>query len=1066
MRVNTTKAKLAEGKVVIGGIVSGFSPEIVELLALLRFDFVFLDCEHGSMNEDQVEHMVRAAESFGITPIARIPNHEDSTILRYLDRGVQGLIIPHINTAEAAREVVAASRYHPHGHRGSASGRAHDYGVNLPRPESMAFINDNVLVIPMCEEVEAVQNLDSILAVPGIDVVHVASGDLGQSMGHPLAAEVRAVDIDPLAVAACRRNAALNGLRVDVSGEDLVGLPVEGVDVLLAQAQLARTGPSWRDAIPFFDQVLALEPGNVPALLGRVELANEAGLKRTALATLAKAVEASPSSIALLRVYAAALRQLDRSSEAAEAEERYASLRFDDATYLADRIDLALARRDAPAAERWIDRLLASEPDSAFALGSVARAYRALGQPGRALAAWEHALALAPEDVDVLRQLADLHAAAGRPEAQLALLRKILELRPQAKEVREYVDHVEPPRARKDETWAWEPDRFLARRDAAAAGHTRRTLRDLHVTTVFANGLASRFHQIVFQPLTDEAAAAAREYAFGYQADSETVQLRAAKVYRKDGKVDEAIESGESPADDPALATYTSARTFYVHFPRLGAGDVVELRYRIDDVTPRNDFADAFGEIAYLQSTEPVLSSEYVLRAPKGRRFTLFVSPLEGVTREERDEDDLHVIDVRAQDVPPIAVEPSMAPLTEVLAHVHAETWGSWDDVARFYAGLSKDAFVADDEVRARVAKLTAGLDDPAAKVRAVYGWVVQRTRYVALEFGIYGFKPRRAAQTLARGWGDCKDKATLIVTMLREAGIDAQIVLVRTGMRGGFETAPPGLAPFDHAIAYVPSLDLFLDGTAEYTGSTELPSMDRGALALVVDAAGTGKLVHLPDPPADATRRTRRVEATLAPDGSAQVELHLQTTGAHASEWRQRYHSPATRRERVAEDLAGDIPGFALAPGASAVDMNDLEDIEQAPRLRALGRVTAFARREGADLSIPVGPGERLVPAYAALSQRARDVRLRQRSTVEDELVLKLPAGVDVKSAPAPARLETPFGTATLEVERAGGKVTVKTKLVLSVSRIAAADYPAWRAFCEDVDRTFAQRLVVGGAK
>jgi 4-hydroxy-2-oxoheptanedioate aldolase len=196
MRVNTTKAKLAEGRVVIGGIVSGFSPEIVELLGLLEFDFVFLDCEHGSMTVDQVEHMVRAAEVTGITPIARIPNHDDSTILRFLDRGVQGLIIPHINTAEQAAAVAAASRYHPQGHRGSASGRAHDYGVRVPRPESMAFINDNVLVIPMCEEVEAVKNLDSILAVPGIDVVHVASGDLGQSMGHPPAAEVRAAMAD------------------------------------------------------------------------------------------------------------------------------------------------------------------------------------------------------------------------------------------------------------------------------------------------------------------------------------------------------------------------------------------------------------------------------------------------------------------------------------------------------------------------------------------------------------------------------------------------------------------------------------------------------------------------------------------------------------------------------------------------------------------------------------------------------------------------------------------------------------------------------------------------------
>src|SRR5262245_54841603 len=118
MRANTTKAKLAEGKVVFGAIISRHAPDMVELLGAIGCDFVMSDCEHGSMRLDEVEHMVRAAESFGITPITRIPNHEDSTILRYLDRGVQGIIVPHVNTREAAESVATAARYHPEGHRG------------------------------------------------------------------------------------------------------------------------------------------------------------------------------------------------------------------------------------------------------------------------------------------------------------------------------------------------------------------------------------------------------------------------------------------------------------------------------------------------------------------------------------------------------------------------------------------------------------------------------------------------------------------------------------------------------------------------------------------------------------------------------------------------------------------------------------------------------------------------------------------------------------------------------------------------------------------------------------
>ena len=110
MRTNTTKAKLAEGKVVFGAIISRHAPDLVELFGAIGYDFVMIDCEHGPMSLDEVEHMVRAAEVFGITPITRIPNHEDSTILRFLDRGVQGIIVPHVNTARVAEGVARAAR--------------------------------------------------------------------------------------------------------------------------------------------------------------------------------------------------------------------------------------------------------------------------------------------------------------------------------------------------------------------------------------------------------------------------------------------------------------------------------------------------------------------------------------------------------------------------------------------------------------------------------------------------------------------------------------------------------------------------------------------------------------------------------------------------------------------------------------------------------------------------------------------------------------------------------------------------------------------------------------------
>ena len=830
----------------------------------------------------------------------------------------------------------------------------------------------------------------------------------------------------------------------------------ERVDVLLAQAAHARGGPNWRDAIPFYDRVLALDPDNVTATLARHDLYSEAGLHETALVFLRSALDRRPRSVGLIRAMVDALRGENRTTEADEMEERYSALRFDDPG-VTRRIDLAIARRDPATAARWIDRLLAMNPDESGALRYAAREYLELGDRPHAVAMYKRALDLAPEDTDTMKELADAYGVIGRGDEQVRLLRRVLELKPQEKDVREYVAHTEPSKPRPDEKYARKPEAFLARRNEPAGGQNRRTLVDLTVSTVFPNGLASRFRQIVFQPLTDSAATEAREYGFGFEADSEAVQLRGAHVYRADGRVDEAIESGEGAADDPEIATYTSARAFYVRFPRLHPGDVVELLYRVEDVAPRNAFADYFGEVSTMQTSEPIGHAEYVLITPKSRTFYFNKPNVPGLTETQEDAGDSHVFHFVAENVPPITPEPLQPPYGEILGHVHVSTYKSWDAMGAWYWGLVKDQFVADDEVRRRVAEVTRGLKTEDEKVRAIYDYVVTKTRYVALEFGIHGFKPYRCAQIFARGFGDCKDKATLIVTMLKELGIPATIVIVRTENRGDFDTDPASLAPFDHAIAYVPSLNLYLDGTAEFTGSRELPAMDRNALALQVNE-GHAKLVHLPDPPATESVTTKKVEASIGADGAATIDWRTDVAGVSAGSWRARYHAESTRKQRVQEDLGAEFAGLVL----DKIDASDLEDLEKSVTLHAHGKSAQFARKEGGSLSVPVGPGEHMVREFAPLSSRKLDVRLYAQSTTENDWTVKLAPGARVLSAPKAIDLPSPFGTFSLTVESTASGVHVKSSLAVTKLRIPVTDYGALRTWCEQVDRALSQRLVV----
>jgi transglutaminase-like putative cysteine protease/tetratricopeptide (TPR) repeat protein len=832
------------------------------------------------------------------------------------------------------------------------------------------------------------------------------------------------------------------------------------IDVLVAEAELGERGLSPQSALPLYEQVLALDPDDIRALSGKARLFDAAGLKQSALGLVEAAVKRNPRGVALLNMYTSGLGELGRAAEARAAESLYSALRFDDHGPLVDNIDLAVAQRQAPQASHWVERLQAISPDSAWAAGIAARTQRAFGQPDRALSSYEYALGLAPEDVDVLRELGDLHGELGQRDEQMARLRQLLGLEPQDTEARQYLSALEPQVARADEAYAWAPERFLADRFAPAAGFHRRTLLDLTVTQVYDNGLAGQFRQVVFQPLTDAGAAVGRQYSFTFQADRQRAQLRGARVYRASGEVDESIESGEGPADSPELSMYTSAHTVYVQFPRLEAGDVVELRYRIDDIGDRGEFAGYFGELEYLQSEGPIGHAQYVVITPKDRKLYVDAQRIPGLDSSVEVKGNERVHSFRADALVGVSPEPAMPPWSEVLGFVHVSTYPSYKELGAWYWGLSRDQLELDDATRELTRRIAAGKPGTREKVEAVYDWVVKNTRYVALEFGIYGYKPRRSVQTVSRGWGDCKDKAAVLVAMLNELGIEATMVLVRSGHRGRIRSDVASLAPFDHAIAYVPELDLYLDGTAEFTGSRELPAMDQGALALQVNA-GNAKLVTLPDNDPKLHLERRSVVMQLAQNGNAELEIAYDKSGPSAAGWRQRYAGEATRGARVLEDLSSEFPGLALVP--NALTLNDVSNYEAPVSLRLRGKAPHLWREEGGALSLRVTPRERLSPLYASLARRRLDVDIGAVPSLDQRYEIVLPAGHEVQSAPPSSKLEGPFGSFSVEVSQSPGKVVVQSRLALAVSRVSPQQYAEFRKFCLAADAAFEPRLVLG---
>jgi len=162
------------------------SPQMVEMVGRLGFDWVLIDCEHGTISLETVELMVMAAEASGLTPIARPWRNSEDAILRLMDRGVMGVQVPHVNTAADAQRAVEAVKYHPLGARGLAAGtRPAGYGLDVSPAAYAEWANRETLVCVQLEEAEALRNIYEILKVEGVDVFFVGPSDLSQSMGYP-----------------------------------------------------------------------------------------------------------------------------------------------------------------------------------------------------------------------------------------------------------------------------------------------------------------------------------------------------------------------------------------------------------------------------------------------------------------------------------------------------------------------------------------------------------------------------------------------------------------------------------------------------------------------------------------------------------------------------------------------------------------------------------------------------------------------------------------------------------------------------------------------------------------
>jgi tetratricopeptide (TPR) repeat protein len=831
-----------------------------------------------------------------------------------------------------------------------------------------------------------------------------------------------------------------------------------------------------RAAITRWRQAVSLDAGCIPAQLALARQEEQAGLSAAARRRL----ESLPAAARALPIVQSALADVQlslgrRTDAEALYRAAYQAQRTDPST-LRDLAAAARARGGMQEAARHYAEAARWRPDLTSLVFDQAAVLEGQGEFRAARDLYREAIERLPDDPGLPEELGRLEARAGHLQEATVVMRRSLDLRPQNPNLRRYLEAlVAQSKTRESRTI----DQLASANAADSEALAREVLLgapsskdvasaevvlDRTVVRVHRNGLSERFVQRLVHFRTDRAASDGQEVWIRYEPGRQEVEIRKARVWRrgKNGglEVSEATGRDERELSEPWYGLYYDSRAEIVLFENLRAGDLVEIQYSLADVAYSNDFADYFGDFQMIANTYPTRRWDYTLIAPTGRAFYFNPPRFPGLVSQIQAHGDESVYRFTAKHVARVESEPAMPGFAEVAPYLHVSTYRTWAEVGGWYWNLIADQMQDDGTLKKAAMAATQGLTSLLDKVKAIHRLVLEKTRYVGLEFGIHGYKPYRAVQVFERGFGDCKDKATLLITLLRTIGIDADVVLLRTRRGGRIDDEPASLAVFDHAIAYVSALDLYLDGTAEFSGLAELPAEDQDAMALRVSARGA-TLVRTPLLPAANNEARRTWKVDLRSDGSARIAEDLTITGQAAHEWREHYQTGGERRERYAKVWNGRYAGSVL----DRVDMR-LSDRNRPVAVHALVHVPQLGDRRAANqIDLPLSSREAdFTSTYARLGRRRWPLVLGYPWRHEEEVTYRLPDGARIVRAPASRKIESRFGefTLTLDDRPGAGRVAVKTALVVDKSRIEPSEYPAFRAFLRDTDALLAERLIV----
>ena len=554
----------------------------------------------------------------------------------------------------------------------------------------------------------------------------------------------------------------------------------------------------------------------------------------------------------------------------------------------------------------------------------------------------------------------------------------------------------------------------------------------------------------------------------GYNSANERVEIQYVRVLKQDGGVvkagDDAVQDLSAPVEREA-PVYTDYRQKHITVPGLRPGEVLE--YDMVTVIHTPLAAGQFWTDYSFDQNNIVLDEELDVDVPadrplkmknksgmdpeikeaNGRRIYHWASShLEREDEEKRKEKDKKKAKKKSDDDRP---------------DVQLTTFASWEEVGRWYASLEKDRRVPSPEVRAKAQDLTKGLNGDLDKTEGLYDFVAKNFRYVSLSLGVGRYQPHSAADVLHNQYGDCKDKHTLLESLLEAEGLHASSVLINSGRK--LDPDMPSPSQFDHVITLLPlgKDEVWMDTTSEVAPFRLLAFSLRNKQALVIPASGTPHLEETPSDTPVPDSEVSEIDGKVNEIGKLEAKVSYVFRGDEELLLRSIFRRvPQAQWQRVAENInsslgGGDItnlkisdPAATREPFTMSYNLSRANFLDWSKKKSEIALPLSQFNLPDLDTSDDDGPD-------------AEPLKMGPKAQYDYKIKLELPAKYTAR-APLPFSLKRDYAVYEASYKLDGNTLTAGRKLTLLQDELPAARASDYQAFRRAVSADLSQHLAI----